>query len=172
MLIVFAGLSGTGKTTLSKVLAEKLNAVYLRIDTIEQAILNSSLKTKSVEESGYFIAHDVAQDNLKMGKVVVVDCVNPIEEARNSWVSLAQKLEKNIFQIEIVCSNEKEHRRRIEERIADISNHKLPAWSDVIEAKYDKWSSDRLVIDTAERKIKDCVEDIYSKIINSTHQFQ
>ncbi|HAU1975266.1 TPA: AAA family ATPase, partial [Legionella pneumophila] len=32
MLIIFGGLPGTGKTTISKQIAKQLNAVYLRID--------------------------------------------------------------------------------------------------------------------------------------------
>ena len=37
-LVVFSGLPGTGKTTVAKALAATLGAVYLRIDTIEQAM--------------------------------------------------------------------------------------------------------------------------------------
>jgi predicted kinase len=40
-LIIFGGLPGTGKTTLSRMLAERRGALYLRIDTIEQALRNS-----------------------------------------------------------------------------------------------------------------------------------
>jgi len=36
MLIIFGGLPGTGKTTLSKHIAQQLKAVHLRIDTVEQ----------------------------------------------------------------------------------------------------------------------------------------
>ena len=36
MLIVFSSLPGTGKTTIAKDLAAQTDAVYLRIDTIEQ----------------------------------------------------------------------------------------------------------------------------------------
>ncbi len=43
MLIVFSGLPGTGKTTIANDLAATTGAVYLRIDTIEQAIRNSVL---------------------------------------------------------------------------------------------------------------------------------
>jgi len=36
-LIAFGGLPGTGKTRVAQTLAHKLAAVYLRIDTFEQA---------------------------------------------------------------------------------------------------------------------------------------
>ena len=38
MLIIFSGLPGSGKSTIARALARRLRAVYLRIDTIEQAI--------------------------------------------------------------------------------------------------------------------------------------
>ena len=38
MLIIFSGLPGSGKSTIARALAKRLGAVYLRIDTIEQAI--------------------------------------------------------------------------------------------------------------------------------------
>ena len=37
-LYVFSGLPGTGKTALSQQLASRVKAVYLRIDTVEQAL--------------------------------------------------------------------------------------------------------------------------------------
>ncbi|WP_407644301.1 AAA family ATPase [Entomomonas moraniae] len=36
MLIIFSGLPGCGKSSISSELAKQLNAIYLRIDTIEQ----------------------------------------------------------------------------------------------------------------------------------------
>jgi len=41
MLIVFAGLPGTGKTTLARALSQAVQASCLRIDTIEQALRNT-----------------------------------------------------------------------------------------------------------------------------------
>ena len=44
MLIVIGGLPGTGKTALARGLARALDAVHLRIDTIEQAIERAGSK--------------------------------------------------------------------------------------------------------------------------------
>ena len=41
MLIILGGLPGVGKTTIAKVLSKKLKAVYLRIDSIEEALKRS-----------------------------------------------------------------------------------------------------------------------------------
>ena len=42
MLIAFAGLPATGKSTLARALAETRGGLYLRIDTIEQALRDSA----------------------------------------------------------------------------------------------------------------------------------
>jgi predicted kinase len=41
MLIVFAGLPASGKSSIARALAQDLGAVWLRIDSIEQAIRES-----------------------------------------------------------------------------------------------------------------------------------
>jgi predicted kinase len=46
-LVVIAGLPGTGKSAVAALLARRLQAAYLRIDTIEQSLVNSGeLRTK------------------------------------------------------------------------------------------------------------------------------
>ncbi len=47
MLIVFAGRPGTGKTTLSQLLASQLKAAVLRIDAIETAIVRTAAESSS-----------------------------------------------------------------------------------------------------------------------------
>jgi predicted kinase len=41
MLIVFAGLPASGKSSIARALAQEIGAVWLRIDSIEQAIRES-----------------------------------------------------------------------------------------------------------------------------------
>ena len=52
-LIVFAGLPGAGKSTHARALALELGAIWLRIDSIEQAIHQSGVLAGSVEDAGY-----------------------------------------------------------------------------------------------------------------------
>ena len=52
MLIVFGGLPGTGKTTLTQRLARERRAVHVRIDSIEQAIVDSRIAEQPLGPSG------------------------------------------------------------------------------------------------------------------------
>ena len=71
-----------------------------------------------------------------------------------------------VFEIEIICSDPGEHQRRVESRSADISGHRLPTWSDVIERDYQPWERDRLVVDTANLNVHECVGNIRAALSN------
>lgn len=77
MLIIFAGLPGSGKTTTARALAKQLGAVYVRVDTVEQNIRASDMLKSEVGPAGYMVGYGVAEDNLALGNIVVADCVNP-----------------------------------------------------------------------------------------------
>jgi Mrp family chromosome partitioning ATPase len=54
VLVVLGGLPGTGKTTIARQLAAKLQALHLRIDTIEHALRTSGVA--DVREIGYRVS--------------------------------------------------------------------------------------------------------------------
>ena len=91
MLIVFGGLPGVGKTTIARELARHLGAVYLRIDTIEQAILDSGMLTGALNDVGYRVGYAVAENNLLLGRTVIADSVNPHRLTRDAWVAVASR---------------------------------------------------------------------------------
>lgn len=91
----------------------------------------------------------MAEDNLRAGRTVIADCVNPWRLTRAAWRSVAERAGVAAIDIEVVCSDTAEHKRRVESREPDIAGHTLPAWQDVVERDYQNWDRDRLVVDTA-----------------------
>jgi predicted kinase len=77
MLIVLGGLPGVGKSTIAAMLACRLGATYLRIDTIEQALLACATLPDGVVAEGYAVAYRIAEDSLRTGATVIADSVNP-----------------------------------------------------------------------------------------------
>ena len=150
MLIVFSGLPGVGKTTIARALAAELRATHIRIDTIEQELRNRGV---TVTSEGYDIARATARAELRRGQSVVADCVNPWPETRDAWREVGVALEVPVVEIEVVCSDAAEHRRRVETRIADIPQHELPDWQDVLDRDYRPWERERIVVDTAELSV-------------------
>ena len=161
MLIVLSGLPGVGKTTISKILVRKCGATYLRIDTIEQTIPASLRTQNELSTLGYVLAYEIARVNLRLGGTVVADAVNPLAVTRESWRAVAADSNSNIIEVEVVCSDIREHRRRVESRKADISGHILPNWDDIHRYEYQPWSEHRIVIDSSKLSAIDAASKIF-----------
>jgi predicted kinase len=158
VLIALGGLPGTGKSSIARELASRYNAMHLRIDTIEQALIRAGLVTGDIGPAGYSVAYAVAEDNLRLGRMVIADSVNPLAVTREAWRAAARHAGASIIEVEVCCSDMTEHRRRIETRTADIDGHTLPTWHDVQKRHYEPWSGERIVIDTAELPVDACVQ--------------
>lgn len=154
-LIVFGGLPGTGKTTISRELTSQLAATYLRIDSIEQALRETGA---TVGAEGYAVANALAAENLKLGRTVIVDCVNPVLASRTAWRQTALRTSAHIVEIEMVCSEPALHRQRVESRTPDIAGLERPTWSHVVSRAYEPWDREHLVLDTAYCSINDLLE--------------
>jgi hypothetical protein len=66
--------------------------------------------------------------------------------------------------VEVVCSDESEHRRRVETRTTDVEGLMKPTWAAVMEREYEPWRRKHLVADTARMSAESAVRLITSKI--------
>lgn len=161
-LYIFSGLPGSGKTTLSRLLARHVGAAHVRIDTIEQAL--RELCSLEVQGEGYRLAYRVAFDILNAGVSVVADSCNPIELTRSEWEQVAMDAGAPYVNIEVVCSNVREHRERVETRASTVQGSWLPTWADVENREYHDWTAPRVVVDTSCRSAGECLDELLSRL--------
>src|SRR5262245_43470534 len=131
MFIIFGGLPGAGKSTIAKSLAARMKAVYLRVDSIEQAMRSSGALPPGwdVGPAGYMALYRVAADNLRLGHAVVADTVNPIEITRAAFRAVAIEANTRFVEIEVICSDPKTHRYRAETRLLTVDGLTPPTWA-------------------------------------------
>jgi len=163
MLIIFSGAPGTGKTTLSRQLARHLAAVYLRIDTMDQPLM--AVYGADIADVSYQVAYGVAHDNLLLGYKVVADCVNNVNITRDAWRDVGLRAGVLTVEIEIICSDVAEHRRRVETRENDIPGLTLPTWEKVCSRWTEPWPREHIVIDTAGRTVEDGLAELQAALL-------
>jgi len=135
-----------GKTSVARALCLATSAVHIRIDSIEQAIRESGVTVVSLDDAGYRAGYAVAEDNLRLGRVVIADSVNPIPVTRTAWLDVAKRGGTRGIEVEIRCSDLVEHRQRIEARVRKGNG---PTWQQVVDRDYRPWPSAAHSFDTA-----------------------
>jgi predicted kinase len=103
---------------------------------------------------GYLAARDLAGDNLRLGHTVIADSVNPVAITRAYWHETAARMTVELVEIEVICSDKVQHRRRVESRVTDIPGLVLPIWQQVLDRRYEPWKTAH-VIDTAGRTLEE-----------------
>src|SRR5450755_3274092 len=100
-LIVLAGLPGSGKSNIAREVARRIGAVWLRLDSMDQAIWASGTAPADLRDWTYRAAQAVAEDNLRLGHDVIGDCVNDWKEARDAWQDVGLRAGAEVLWLEI-----------------------------------------------------------------------
>lgn len=118
-----------------------------------------------MQGEGYRLAYRIAADNLRLGTSVVADSCNPIELTRREWEQVALEAKARFVNIEVVCSDANEHRRRAETRITEVSGLTLPTWAEIENRDYHDWTVDRLIVDTAGKPAQACAAELIADLV-------
>lgn len=153
MLIVISGLPGTGKTAVAAEVARAADAIHLSIDTVEDALLGAGFpRSWTTGVAAYEAVRAAAEQNLDLGRVVVVDAVNDSEPARDSWRRAVATTGAPLMFVLLTLDDEVEHRRRLEGRSRNLTNVLEPSWGDVSSrrASFEPWTDVHVRVNASE----------------------
>lgn len=159
ILISFAGLPGTGKSTISRALSVATGAVYLRIDEIDAAIWAID-PDRDIGPESYHIAAALAVSNLGLGHTAIIDCVNPWDMTRAIFADAAKRAGVRLLGVETQCSDPAMHRARVEGREMDVPGLEKPDWQKVLSRDYTPWFAADVKLDTAKLNVAEAVAEI------------
>lgn len=103
MLIALSGLPATGKTTLAKKVAKKINAEILRTDVIRKEIIRQPKYTEEEKETVYKEMFSRAGNLISSGKSVILDANFYKKSQRDEAKNIAERTQAKYFLVEVVC---------------------------------------------------------------------
>jgi predicted kinase len=157
VLIAFAGLPGTGKSTLASLVAQELSAVVLTIDAFVASLERAGIpEFPELGRASYAAAATAAEAALRAGHTAVIDAVNGFQAGRDLWRELAERTGSELRFVEVVCTDESEWRRRLEERGDDLDEVRAREYAPFVE--------ERLVVDTSGRAPAEAAGEILASL--------
>ena len=158
-LILFAGLPGTGKSTLAYRLAKEKGWCVLSKDQI-----NRSLERERIDNgrAGYEVLLDLAELNLRNSVSVILDASFGFARLRSRAEEIAKQYEARFFGIECICSDEQSLKKRFEMRPEMVTGWQPADWLEYNRVKnyWEKWENAHLRLDAT-----GSVEENYKKLI-------
>ena len=139
VLILTAGLMGSGKSYQAHALAARLGAEIIRTDLLRKELFNIKPLDRRYEDFGqgiysddtsrliYDKAYDLAAKKIKQGKTVIIDASFKRRAERQKTMRLAHNLGIHFYVLECTCSDEIA-RKRLEKRTQENDNASDGRW--------------------------------------------
>ena len=171
-LVVFAGLPGTGKSSVAEEVGRQLEMPVFAKDWLEATLKRCELQSKDAGSpnlgyAAYELLTVLAERQLQLEQSVILDSVASIENVRREWRNLAEKYNAEWNVIECICSDEEVHRQRLLGRQRGIKGWHELQWAEVerVKSYYAEWDEERLVVDAM-----NSFEENRQQVISYIHQ--
>lgn len=148
-LIVFAGMPGSGKTTLARMTAQHLRLPVFSKDRVQRVLRDHHLAAENTGD-GYYIILDQADEQLALGVSVILDATFPLDHFRLVASETAARHQARFCAIYCTCSDDAVWQERMESRVHYIPGWRPVGWADVLRMRgyYQPWGDNALMVDS------------------------
>ena len=134
ILILFSGLPGTGKTTLSQKTAAYYHLPLFSKDRFQSLLVEKHLAKRNTAD-GYYLLIDQAEAQLSLGIGVVLDAVFPLPGFRQTLQKIAAQHTAIFIPIFCYCSSNEIWEKRMQNRCQLVPNWTPVGWEEVLRLK-------------------------------------
>lgn len=155
MIILVAGLPGTGKSYFAIRLAARLEAVYISSDKVRKSLEGMGKYALEDKLSVYKGMADLAEVNLTKGESVVLDATFYRKDMRSLFFTLADKYSSDIYFVYIEAKEDLIRKRVSKARPdseADFEVYKK------VKAQYDPINIPHLILQSTDRNISEMIQ--------------
>ncbi|MBL8160736.1 MAG: ATP-binding protein [Anaerolineae bacterium] len=148
-LILFAGMPGSGKTTLARMVSRRLGVPAFAKDRVQRVLRDHHLADASSGD-GYYIILDLADEQLSLGLSVILDATFPLDHFRTVASEIAARHQARFCAIYCYCSDDAVWRDRMTNRVQYVPGWKPVGWDDVQRMRdyYQPWDDNALFVDS------------------------
>ena len=115
-LLQMAGISGTGKSTLARLIGQRTGAVVIDLDVVKSAALDAGAPWDLAGRIAYGASWALADSLLEQGGSVVLDSPCRFQQIVDEGSAIARRRAAVFAYIECVVADETELRRRVRHR--------------------------------------------------------